>query len=653
MIGSGRIITSPLKQRKSESANDSRMKRQTDWLDDIESPNTRKSPRRSFGGSSPRAFNSSSNRQGSSIVRCLEHDLEENLSPILPSKSFYSGNKSKYISPIERKQLRELDEQRRKSLGEDITVNKPVKKIQIKTPKSNNRVKGKTSKSSSGKKKNVKTVVRSDVKKPRLPELKSIRSSPRKSPRKVAKSENSPRKEQLNGVKTPVRRSPRKSPRKQENGFSFTASKKPSSASKGIRLYMQGLNKGKKKSAPVYKERSLSSSAVKPSKKKSMTSQGSPSLTPARLEKNGGKSKADLDDVFLDDFGFSTLNGTLSEKLCTSSSVGDSPKKRKREISPKKTPRKSPKKAKLDNVALTQDTPDSDTEETVAPVRKSSKELKMFPIFTPPSTPSPTAKRHQRMKAKSSSSPSSGTFSSILKKSRDKDGKEQMILDLGQKRFGATMCSTCGMVYSLAEPEDESDHIRFHKKFVECVKFPGWKKENVMQEFHDGRIIMVTEDDHRYAQRKVEDVRELVDTELGFLEGSLACKENGKAFLFISSEKKVVGCCIIEKITKAYRVLTDTDQVSPDSDEDKKRAWCCSNDAVPAICGVSRIWVWGKMRRKKIATRLIDCVKCHFMYGCSLTNDDIAFSDPTPDGKMFATKYTSTPKFLVYNFTSH
>lgn len=38
------------------------------------------------------------------------------------------------------------------------------------------------------------------------------------------------------------------------------------------------------------------------------------------------------------------------------------------------------------------------------------------------------------------------------------------------------------------------------------------------------------------------------------------------------------------------------------------------------------------------------------MFGSHLTKDEIAFSDPTPDGKLFATKYCGTPAFLVYNF---
>ena len=42
----------------------------------------------------------------------------------------------------------------------------------------------------------------------------------------------------------------------------------------------------------------------------------------------------------------------------------------------------------------------------------------------------------------------------------------------------------------------------------------------------------------------------------------------------------------------------------------------------------------------------------NFVYGSIMTMNDIAFSDPTPDGKGFATGYTGTPSFLVYKYKS-
>lgn len=116
---------------------------------------------------------------------------------------------------------------------------------------------------------------------------------------------------------------------------------------------------------------------------------------------------------------------------------------------------------------------------------------------------------------------------------------------------------------------------------------------------------------------------------------------------------------------------------------ERQRAWCCSTTPEPAICGISRIWVVNMMRRQGIASRMLECLRSvhlqtcqafmshplktnghnsnlflfslhrnNFIYGSYLSKDEIAFSDPTPDGKLFATHYFGTSQFLVYNFVS-
>ena len=41
-------------------------------------------------------------------------------------------------------------------------------------------------------------------------------------------------------------------------------------------------------------------------------------------------------------------------------------------------------------------------------------------------------------------------------------------------------------------------------------------------------------------------------------------------------------------------------------------------------------------------------VRKNFIYGCELKPIEVAFSQPSGDGKAFATQYTETPEFLVY-----
>ncbi|XP_048107112.1 N-acetyltransferase ESCO2 isoform X1 [Alosa alosa] len=288
----------------------------------------------------------------------------------------------------------------------------------------------------------------------------------------------------------------------------------------------------------------------------------------------------------------------------------------------------------------------------------------VYPIFG--------SKRSQRKKALSSPrtcSTPSGLSSSLTPSFKDRssartrrEGRrcddDQLIIDAGQKQFGATTCGSCGMLYSADSPEDKLQHSQFHQRFLDAIKFVGWKKERVVNEFWDGKILLVLPDDPKYATRKAEDVRKVADSELGFQQITLSSPNSAKTYLFVNSDKMVVGCVVAEQIRQAFRVLEQAQQpqpqkkVSADQEDilERHRAWCCSTVPERAICGISRVWVFSLMRRKSIATRMLDTVRNSFMYGSHLTKEEIAFSDPTPDGKLFATKYCGTPTFLVYNF---
>ncbi|NXO87347.1 ESCO1 acetyltransferase, partial [Sitta europaea] len=255
--------------------------------------------------------------------------------------------------------------------------------------------------------------------------------------------------------------------------------------------------------------------------------------------------------------------------------------------------------------------------------------------------------------SKCSNLPSSEEHIQKLKET-GKDGDKQLITDGGQKRFGAISCNICGMLYTVSNPEDETQHLLFHNQFISAVKYVGWKKERILAEYPDGKIIMVLPDDPKYALKKVEEIREMVDNDLGFQQTPLMCYSRTKTLLFISNDKKVIGCLIAEHIQWGYRVIEEkVPEVSSENEKvifERQKAWCCSTSPEPAICGISRIWVFSMMRRKKIASRMIECLRSNFIYGSYLSKEEIAFSDPTPDGKLFATQYCGTGQFLVYNF---
>lgn len=138
----------------------------------------------------------------------------------------------------------------------------------------------------------------------------------------------------------------------------------------------------------------------------------------------------------------------------------------------------------------------------------------------------------------------------------------------------------------------------------------------------------------------MEEIREVVDSDLGFQQVETKCPSKTKTFLFISSDKKVSGCLIAEHIEEVrdergpiqdmeksrsrcpepcrytylqgYRVIEDPVPEGSEGEKlmfERQRAWCCSTTPEPAICGISRIWVVSMMRRQGIASRMLDCLR--------------------------------------------
>uniref|UniRef100_UPI00358E6C39 titin homolog isoform X2 n=1 Tax=Myxine glutinosa TaxID=7769 RepID=UPI00358E6C39 len=93
---------------------------------------------------------------------------------------------------------------------------------------------------------------------------------------------------------------------------------------------------------------------------------------------------------------------------------------------------------------------------------------------------SPVSVKRRRSTSQMSSDCSSQSLSlRKLWRFKEKDGigESQMIIDAGQKRFGAVKCGTCGMVYTAASPEDEAQHLHYHQRFVGAVKFGERERE--------------------------------------------------------------------------------------------------------------------------------------------------------------------------------
>ncbi|ORZ28468.1 ESCO1/2 acetyl-transferase-domain-containing protein [Lobosporangium transversale] len=326
-------------------------------------------------------------------------------------------------------------------------------------------------------------------------------------------------------------------------------------------------------------------------------------------------------------------------------------------------------------------------------------------------------------------------------------------------------CPKCGMPYVRGQPEDERTHDSYHRAALGGVDYPGYKNEVVVAQFNDigttsandqnknrrvsvgtssssamdsnlsnSRIVMISMSDagkpaSPVEKRKVREVLEVVNKELGSVDFDPEQLESCKIFLYISNKKKVIGCVVAERIKQGFEILSadsspealptssspsssassslissstatlslpssgsnsscssmETKMMDSDNppatnisgineisistslsassipstssssssssmttSDHSGSAIFCSIVPQSAICGINRIWVSAHCRRQGIASRLLDAVRDRFIYACKLERKDLAFSQPTGDGKALARHYLETNKFLVY-----
>jgi N-acetyltransferase len=283
----------------------------------------------------------------------------------------------------------------------------------------------------------------------------------------------------------------------------------------------------------------------------------------------------------------------------------------------------------------------------------------------------------------------------------------QMQLDLGAPLRKA--CAECCMEFVPANEEDSRLHRMFHNMNREGVELGKTFMKSAMKWVYEvghiqGSVVVVDRKLSPSARMVVQKVLNTVNRELSAVDiddvvlwsqrclddkatapdaevrQSDAEKRNDhksdryKVFLHVT-DGKCVGLCLAERITKAHRVRPETTHRKIEGRADgqdtergefeevvggggqERSSWSSSSISmegatVPAVVGVSRIWVSKTSRRKGIANNLLECVLNQFIYGMEIDKDELAFSQPTESGGHLARAwYGEESGWLVYDET--
>ena len=245
------------------------------------------------------------------------------------------------------------------------------------------------------------------------------------------------------------------------------------------------------------------------------------------------------------------------------------------------------------------------------------------------------------MKCNSEKKSNNGLKARVKRKLSLFNASDQYAIDFGQKDFDSRRCKTCNMLYTIGEVVDERTHEEYHDMFVNSLRFNGWKHEDVVAVYEDGRVVRVLpQHKHKYMRKKVDELFKVADIELGINVDLESCLKSSSVYLlFATKTKRIAGFVAAERIKSANRLISEEPFIASTVEE-------------AAECGVARVWTHPNFRRQKIATRLLDTLRMNFTLGKVIERPTIAFSDPTINGKDFAKNYTKRSDFLVYSYQS-
>lgn len=225
----------------------------------------------------------------------------------------------------------------------------------------------------------------------------------------------------------------------------------------------------------------------------------------------------------------------------------------------------------------------------------------------------------------------------------------------GELGFATRTCPKCGMTYTPGT-EDERVHEQYHRRETAPVRNRLLLNLGEVVSRHDpsGTVVVrvskhVLQESSTSVKHSVESILKVMDTALGSPSApsssstsslsimDASCSDTQILFLCVHERTGTVhGAAVAEPISKARSIVED----------DVVR---CAGPFKRASAGIAKIFVYEAQRRRGVATKLLDAVRGSLVYGYVVPIDELAFTQPTRDGKALFAKYTGTKTFLVYD----
>lgn len=235
---------------------------------------------------------------------------------------------------------------------------------------------------------------------------------------------------------------------------------------------------------------------------------------------------------------------------------------------------------------------------------------------------------------------------STASKNRTNTTLSQTQLALGQTSF--ITCQSCKFYYNSALPTDRAAHTKFHNDHERGPRLDDFIRGKTIDTLwgprlnNDGTVesvIIVHHKSPAIIQEYGQQVLTLADQYMHTMESPLIMTWSSKSRLYLHIKSGyVVALIAAHKISRAVPIFCTG------SSEQELMA---GGNEVDACIGVNKIWVHPRLQRTHLATRLLDEVRINFPSDLSrerpcVRRTDIAFTQPTEEGREFAIAYAKT-----------